>query len=153
MRNLLILICAFLFVFFDVRVYAGSSVYVAQNMDFGRVIPRTDELRVVLDALGSRIPACEPVANCQVVGGHPAALYFYGFGELDVKLSYPNDNELHTSDGVRAGMLRNLHMYSHLEAYDEGTKKKALVGGVLLTGSPAYGKKLTGTIRVEITTY
>ena len=137
----------------SVTAWAGPSVYVADNMDFGRIIPRKNKLRIVLDALGSSRPACVPAIDCNTSGGHPAALYFYGFGELNIRLNFPNDIKLYTDSGWQGALLRNLHMYSNLEAFIDGDKKKAFVGGELFTGTPAYGKQLTGTIKIEITTY
>ncbi len=134
-------------------VFADPQIFVRQNLDFGRVIPRTSTVTISLDAMKSGNPACIPSNTCEVSGGHPAELVFIGFGSLNIRLGFPADVKLSTSSGRRGGILRRMHMLSNVIPFVDGDSLKAYIGGELVTGSPVYGEKLTGTVNVEITTY
>jgi len=133
--------------------YAEPNIYLAQGLDFGRIIPKKGTLTVTLDALGTGLPLCSPASDCIATGGHPAALYFYDFGTLNIRINFPSETRLYTQTGRQGAVIRNMHMRSNVEAFTEGNRQKAYIGADLLTGSPVYGETLTGTLRIDITTY
>ncbi|MBI9113312.1 hypothetical protein [Maridesulfovibrio ferrireducens] len=142
------------FVLFVPRTsYADPRIYLAQNLAFGRVIPRTRSLTIIIDALGSKVPMCAPSNACDITGGHAACLYFYDFGNVHISLNFPSSVDLHTEEGTKGATLQRMHMFSDVEAFVEGTRQKAYIGGELITDYTAYGKSLSGTVHVEITTY
>lgn len=147
-------ICAAGFLLFPLHsAFAEPSILLAQGLNFGRIIPRNNNLTIILDALGDGLPTCSPENDCITSGGHPAAFYFYDFGSLNIRLNFPSDARLYTDTGRQGAIIRNMHMRSNVEAFTDGNRQKAYIGGELLTGSPVYGETLTGTIRVDITTY
>ncbi len=133
--------------------HADPRIYVAQNLEFGRVIPRSNSLTIIIDALGSKLPACAPANSCDVSGGYAGCLYFYDFGDVHISLDFPTSVDLYTEGGSKGATLQRMHMFSNVEAFVEGTRQKAYLGGELITDYKAYGKTLSGTVHVEITTY
>ncbi len=135
------------------KAYADPNIYLAQGLNFGRIIPRSGSITIILDALGDRTPVCQPANECDITGGHPAALYFYEFGSLNIQLNIPSDIDLYTDTGARGATLRNIHMYSDMTPFIDGNRRIAYLGGALSTTTSAYGKDMSGTIHIEVVTF
>ncbi len=132
---------------------AEPRILVSPGMNFGYVIPRANRLTIVLDGNGTRLPVCSPASDCDVSGGHTATLYFYDFGDVTISLEFPIVVRLYDEDGGEQGAtISGMNRNSSVQAFTEGNRQKAYVGGVLLTGASAYGKKLKGTVTIEVTT-